>query len=120
MRTMISLTLTALVALPALADSSAGGGSDPLPEHVIPLADALKGVKGAGALTAKIDVEQGGKPMGTFTCELYEKQAPKAVANFIGLARGERPFKDPKGGDWVKRPFYNGLVFHRVISDFMI
>ncbi len=121
MRTMASFTLTALVALPAFADTStATGGADPLPEHTMSMADATKGIKGAGTLMAKIDVEQSGKLLGTFSCELFEKQAPKTVANFVGLARGERPFKDPKGGEWVKRPLYNGLVFHRVISDFMI
>ena len=49
-----------------------------------------------GTLMAKIEVEQGGKSLGTFTCELFEKQAPKTVANFVGLARGLRPWKDPK------------------------
>jgi len=107
------------VAAPALADSSAGA-ADPVASHVISLEDALKGVKGVGTLTAKIEVEQSGKAMGTFTCELFEKQAPKTVANFVGLARGERPWKDPKSGEWVKRPLYNGLTFHRVIPGFMI
>ena len=59
--------------------------------------------------------------MGTFTCELYDKQAPKTVANFVGLARGLRPWKDPKTGQWVeKKPYYDGLIFHRVIPTFMI
>jgi peptidyl-prolyl cis-trans isomerase A (cyclophilin A) len=115
---MIALLLTLSPAL-ALADASTGAG-DPLADHTLPLDAALKGLKGAGPLTAKIDIEQGGKPLGSFTCELFEKQAPKTVANFVGLARGERPFKDPKSGEWVKKPFYNGLTFHRVIPDFMI
>ena len=43
------------------------------------------------------------------------------VANFVGLARGTRPWKDPKTGKWVeKKPFYDGLIFHRVIPGFMI
>jgi peptidyl-prolyl cis-trans isomerase A (cyclophilin A) len=42
------------------------------------------------------------------------------VANFLGLASGTRPFKDPRTGEEVTRPFYDGLVFHRVIPDFMI
>jgi peptidyl-prolyl cis-trans isomerase A (cyclophilin A) len=108
-----------LCAAPALADNTTGG-ADPVANHTISLEDATKGLKGSGPLIAKIDVEQGGKMMGTFTCELFEKQTPKTVANFVGLARGERPFKDPKTGEWVKKPFYNGLVFHRVIPDFMI
>src|SRR5579871_3124473 len=75
------------------------------------LDEAVKGIKGSGALQAKIDVEQSGKPLGALTCELYDKQAPKTVANFVGLSRGLRPFKDPKSGQWVKRPFYDGLPF---------
>ena len=69
---------------------------------------------------AKIDVEQSGKALGSFTCELFDKQAPKTVANFVGLARGVRPWKDPKTGEWVKKPMYDGTVFHRVIPEFMI
>jgi peptidyl-prolyl cis-trans isomerase A (cyclophilin A) len=103
----------------ALADTAAGGG-DPVANHTIALEDATKGVKGSGTLMAKIDVEQGGKSLGSFTCELFEKQAPKTVANFVGLARGIRPWKDPKTGEWVKKPLYDGTIFHRVIPEFMI
>ena len=103
----------------ALADTAAGGG-DPVANHTIALEDATKGVKGSGTLMAKIDVEQSGKSMGSFTCELFEKQAPKTVANFVGLARGVRPWKDPKTGEWVKKPLYDGTIFHRVIPEFMI
>ena len=72
-------------------------------------------VRLSGPLTAKIETTQG-----TFTCELYEKQTPITVANFVGLARGVRPWKDPKTGQWVKKPYYDGLIFHRVIPGFMI
>jgi peptidyl-prolyl cis-trans isomerase A (cyclophilin A) len=57
--------------------------------------------------------------MGAFTCELYEKSAPLAVANFVGLAEGTKEWLSPKG-DMLKRPFYNGITFHRVIKGFMI
>ncbi len=61
--------------------------------------------------------------MGSFECELYEEQAPLTVANFVGLARGVRPFKDPrdrKATQWKKGRYYDGTIFHRVIADFMI
>ena len=58
--------------------------------------------------------------MGDFTCVLFEERAPKTVANFVGLAKGEKTFKDPRTGEKVKRPYYNGLTFHRVIKDFML
>jgi peptidyl-prolyl cis-trans isomerase A (cyclophilin A) len=118
MRTVIVIALASCSAV-ALADTAAGGG-DPIAGHTISLEDATKGLKGTGPLTAKIDVEQAGKSLGSFSCELHEKQAPKTVANFVGLARGVRPWKDPKTGEWVKKPMYDGTVFHRVIPEFMI
>ncbi|MBX9693561.1 MAG: peptidylprolyl isomerase, partial [Cyanobacteria bacterium] len=57
---------------------------------------------------------------GAFTVRLFKNEAPKTVANFEGLAEGTKPWKDPKTGQTVKKPFYNGLIFHRVIDGFMI
>ncbi len=58
--------------------------------------------------------------MGKITCQLFEKEAPKTVANFVGLAEGTKEWTDPKTGQKVKRRFYDGLIFHRVIPEFMI
>ncbi len=58
--------------------------------------------------------------MGKIVCKLYEKEAPLAVRNFTGLARGAKTWSDPKTGQPVRRPLYNGTVIHRVIPDFMI
>jgi peptidyl-prolyl cis-trans isomerase A (cyclophilin A) len=58
--------------------------------------------------------------LGTIVCRLFEKEAPKTVANFIGLAEGTTEFRDARTGKKEKRPFYDGLNFHRVIPDFMI
>ncbi|MBY0545877.1 MAG: peptidylprolyl isomerase [Candidatus Obscuribacterales bacterium] len=57
---------------------------------------------------------------GTFTAKLYTEEAPKTVANFVGLADGTKEWKDPKTGQAVKKPFYNGLIFHRIIAGFML
>lgn len=58
---------------------------------------------------------------GDFTIKLFDKQVPKTVANFVGLAEGTKEWKDPRTGKMVKgKPFYNGLKFHRVIDGFMI
>jgi peptidyl-prolyl cis-trans isomerase A (cyclophilin A) len=57
---------------------------------------------------------------GNFTVRLFEKEAPKTVANFIGLAEGTKEWTDPKTSEKVKKPYYNGLTFHRVIAGFMI
>jgi len=112
MRSKISLSALLALSLCGAAFARADG-EDPVKGHFT-IEDATKGLTGSGPLTAKIETTQG-----TFTCELYDKQAPITVANFVGLARGLRPFKD-KSGQWVKKPFYDGLIFHRVIPSFMI
>ncbi len=58
--------------------------------------------------------------MGTIVCQLYPQSAPHTVENFVGLAEGTKEFQDPQSGKMVKRPFYDGLIFHRVIKNFMI
>lgn len=59
--------------------------------------------------------------MGNFTARLDHVNSPGTVANFVGLATGARPHVDPRTGAVVGgKPFYNGLIFHRVISNFMI
>ena len=55
--------------------------------------------------------------MGNFTAELNEKEAPITVANFVGLASGEKEWTDPTTQQKQKKPFYNGLTFHRVIGE---
>ncbi|MFC1521032.1 peptidylprolyl isomerase [Elusimicrobiota bacterium] len=57
---------------------------------------------------------------GTFIAELFEKQTPITVENFVGLATGEKPWTDTKSGKTVTKRFYDGLIFHRVIAGFMI
>jgi len=57
---------------------------------------------------------------GDITVKLFASEAPKTVANFIGLAEGLTEFEDPKTKEKVKRPYYDGLIFHRVIKNFMI
>ncbi len=59
--------------------------------------------------------------MGNFTCELFQFQAPNAVANFIGLAEGTKEWKDPRTGRVMKgRRFYDNTRFHRILDRFMI
>jgi len=58
--------------------------------------------------------------MGDIVLQLFDDKAPKTVANFVGLATGTKEWVDPKTGEKVKRPLYNGTIFHRVIPGFMI
>lgn len=57
---------------------------------------------------------------GNITVKFFEKEAPITVKNFVALAQGRKPWTDPKTGQRVTRPLYNGLIFHRVIPGFMI
>lgn len=59
--------------------------------------------------------------MGRMTCKLFDKEAPMAVANFVGLATGTKEWTDPTTHQKVQgKPFYDGTTFHRVIPGFMI
>lgn len=57
---------------------------------------------------------------GKFVCKLFEKDAPKTVANFIELAEGKRDWNDRVSDKKGPGPLYNGTIFHRVIPNFMI
>lgn len=57
---------------------------------------------------------------GTILARLYEKETPIAVRNFVALAQGTKPWKDPKTGAMVLRPLYNNLTFHRILPGLMI
>jgi peptidyl-prolyl cis-trans isomerase A (cyclophilin A) len=78
------------------------------------IAQALAGYpESTGVLTALITTE-----LGTIRCELDEAAAPISVANFVGLARGTRPYKT--SSRWKVGRFYDGLIWHRVIPNFVI
>jgi peptidyl-prolyl cis-trans isomerase A (cyclophilin A) len=57
---------------------------------------------------------------GTIVVKLFEKDAPKTVANFVGLAEGKQDWIDPRTGQKSKARLYDGTGFHRVIPQFMI
>ncbi|MBX3222408.1 MAG: peptidylprolyl isomerase [Labilithrix sp.] len=78
------------------------------------LEDATAGLDGSGPLTATITTSHG-----VLRCKLFDDKAPATVASFVGLARGTRPFR-ASDDRWVKRPFYDGTTFHRIIKGFMI
>jgi peptidyl-prolyl cis-trans isomerase A (cyclophilin A) len=57
---------------------------------------------------------------GDIVVRLFEKDAPKTVANFIGLATGTREWTHPTTQEVHAKPLYDGTIFHRVIPNFMI
>lgn len=84
-----------------------------------PAPDAAKPVREDGAY-AHIQVTQGGQPVGEIVFKFFEKESPLTSANFIALANGAKSYTDPKTGRRLRRRFYDGLAFHRVIPQFMI
>ncbi|HCF61097.1 MAG TPA: peptidylprolyl isomerase [Myxococcales bacterium] len=87
----------------------------PAPAATAPAAPSAPEVKLPDELYASLETS-----MGTIVVKLFPKDAPKTVANFVGLARGEKEWHDAKSGKKVKRPLYDGTIFHRVIPDFMV
>lgn len=57
---------------------------------------------------------------GDITIEMFDDQAPKTVANFVGLATGTKEYQNPATGEKTTGKYYDGLTFHRVIDGFMI
>jgi len=87
-------------------------GPDPM-NGSFTMAQATAGLGGSGPVVATIKTSKG-----DLRCKLYEEKAPLASANFVGLARGTRPWK--KGTTWISKPAYDGTTFHRIIKGFMI
>ena len=57
---------------------------------------------------------------GNFTVRLFDQEAPQTVENFVGLAEGTKAWTDPRTNQTVTKPYYDGIIFHRVIEKFMI
>ena len=106
---LLALLLVSPVTLPAQTPSA------PLPDAPSTVANDAPPAVPTGP-TAVIDTT-----MGRITCKLFDKEAPKTVENFIGLATGSKTWTDPVTMEKVTgKPFYDGTTFHRVIPNFMI
>ena len=97
MKTLLTLFTSVIVGLPVVF------GSDPAPTPPAESPDLPDG------LYARLDT-----PRGTITVRLFDHRAPLAVSNFVGLAEGSLNHESPG------TPFYNGLIFHRVVPGFVI
>jgi peptidyl-prolyl cis-trans isomerase A (cyclophilin A) len=104
----------------ALASAAFAQNSTPPPTQPDDLPDAPQATAAALAVpngpTVVMDTSKG-----RITCQFFQKQAPKAVANFIALAEGSKDWVNPstKKQEHNKR-YYDGTTFHRVIPGFMI
>jgi peptidyl-prolyl cis-trans isomerase A (cyclophilin A) len=98
---------------PATPATPATKPAEELPDGPAPQASALIHPNGP---TVVFDTS-----MGRITCQFYQKQAPKTVANFIGLADGTKDWTDPETHKKMHgKHLYDNTVFHRVIPGFMI
>jgi peptidyl-prolyl cis-trans isomerase A (cyclophilin A) len=116
------------VASPTFADEPAGNeagqseqASDQAaePSDETPAADDAKDdtdmTEAKGDLVAVFQTN-----MGNFAAKLYEAEAPRTVDNFVGLAMGLKEYRDMETGEKKKGNYFDGIIFHRVIPDFMI
>ncbi len=117
MRRFSCLCLAALLpgltfaAVPQTSRSSARHPAKPAPEPALP-AVQLPSEPGEYAVIYT--------SMGNIVCRLFKEEAPKTVANFVGLAKGRKPWINPSTGKTMRSALYSGTTFHRVIPGFMI
>lgn len=113
---LFATLFAAAIATSALAQQSTAPGSQQpqdLPDGPQPTQAALTQPNGP---TVVMDTS-----MGRITCQFFQKQAPIAVANFIGLANGTKDWVDPTTQKKMHgKRYYDGTIFHRVIPEFMI
>jgi peptidyl-prolyl cis-trans isomerase A (cyclophilin A) len=110
---LITPLAIAAFALTAFAQETTKPAEEPLPDA--PQATAAAQIHPNGP-TVVMDTS-----MGRITCQFFEKEAPKTVANFIALAQGTKDWTDPQSQKKMhNKPLYDGTVFHRVIPEFMI
>ncbi len=123
MRFVHSLFASALV----VACASVGFSQSPPPPPASQVKPALDDLPDAPEATPAVRTVPNGPTvvmdtsMGRITCQFYQRQAPKAVSTFIGLATGTIDWTDPRTNKKQhNKPFYDGTIFHRVIPEFMI
>jgi peptidyl-prolyl cis-trans isomerase A (cyclophilin A) len=113
-----SLLFPTLAAVLAVSLVSIVAAQDAKPAESVP--DAPQATAAAmtqpNGPTAVLDTS-----MGRITCQFFQKQAPTAVANFIGLAEGTKDWTDPETKKKMRgKKYFDGTTFHRVIPEFMI
>lgn len=80
-----------------------------------PVAPATSAAKYGPGVYAHITTNHG-----AMIAKLFDKEVPRTVENFVGLAEGKKQWRNPRTRTMVRRPYYNNLTFHRIIPGFMI
>ena len=102
--------------VPSVVPSGSGSPSTPSKHDGIGVSGRSQAHETLGAMTTIIMRTS----EGDIKINLFDDETPETVANFLGLATGEKKWIDPMTGQPSHEPFYNGLTFHRIIKDFMI
>ena len=102
--------------VPSVVPSGSGSPSTPSKHDGIGVSGRSQAHETLGAMTTVIMRTS----EGDIKINLFDDETPETVANFLGLATGEKEWIDPMTGQPSHEPFYNGLTFHRIIKDFMI
>jgi peptidyl-prolyl cis-trans isomerase A (cyclophilin A) len=99
------------------ADTPAPSAEKPAPtaKPTAPETPAVSAQKHGPGVYAHITTNHG-----AMIAKLFDKDAPKTVENFVGLAEGKKQWRNPRTNTMVRRPYYNNLTFHRIIPGFMI
>ena len=87
----------------------------PASKPAAPAAPAASAAKYGPGVYAHITTNHG-----VMIARLFDKDAPRTVENFVGLAEGKKQWRNPRTNTMVRRPYYNNLTFHRIIPGFMI
>ena len=110
----LMVVITGLVVVLPLLGQSGGPREDPEPQAKAP--DTAAGRPRDPGLYMTFDTDKG-----AITCKLYESEAPETVRKIVGLALGKVSYVDPTTQKPVRgKRFYDGLIFHRVMPNFMI
>ena len=112
------LAASAVTVAPAVAQTTAKPAAPtgkPAAPAAAPAAPAASAAKYGPGVYALITTDQG-----VMIARLFPKEAPITVENFVSLAEGKKAWNNPRTGTMVRRPYYNGLIFHRIIPKFMI
>jgi peptidyl-prolyl cis-trans isomerase A (cyclophilin A) len=112
-RTKSRLAVAALAAAVGLAPTALAKSTKP--PKPLSKEQAMKDVSQGKDIYATFDTSQG-----TIVVKLFTKDAPKTVENFVALATGSKKWVDPNTHQPSTKPLYDGTIFHRVISNFMI
>jgi peptidyl-prolyl cis-trans isomerase A (cyclophilin A) len=120
---VLALAVTSVVA--QTTPPPARRGAPPPAKPAVPGARGATPAAPAAPATPAVKLDAGtyarfSTTKGDFTARLFVADAPKTVENFVGLATGRKGWKDPRTGAMVHRPYFNNVLFHRVIPRFMI